>query len=345
MNTTKIKSLDSANMFASIGYLPRQIEQAWEEVKQVQIPVDYKKIKNVVINGMGGSGLGTHIIRSVYFQDLKVPVGNIHSYDVPGMVDRDTLYIISSYSGATEEPISTFKIAKQRGAKILGIAGGGKLADIIKSGKIPGYVFSPVNNPCNQPRIGIGYSVASILGLLKKAGVVKTTDADIKALLGSLYKNKKKIQAAAERIARQFKNQIPIVIAADFLSGNAHVFANQLNENAKNFSTYFIISELNHHLLEGLKFPLANPQNLHFIFLESDLYHPKNIKRIAITKNVLGKNKIKFSSYKLTGRAKLEQSFLALQFSSYAAFFLGMENNIDPSPIPWVDYLKEQLRK
>ncbi|PJA92304.1 bifunctional phosphoglucose/phosphomannose isomerase, partial [Candidatus Kuenenbacteria bacterium CG_4_9_14_3_um_filter_39_14] len=101
-NFAEIKKLDSSNMLVSIDLLSKQIEQAWVEVKQVDIPADYKKVKKVVVNGMGGSGLGTHIIQSIYFKKLKIPLGNIHSYDLPGMVDKDTLYILSSYSGNTE---------------------------------------------------------------------------------------------------------------------------------------------------------------------------------------------------------------------------------------------------
>ena len=135
------------------------------------------------------------------------------------------------------------------------------------------------------------------------------------------------------------------MIASGFLSGNAHVLANQINENAKTFANYFIISELNHHLLEGLKFPNNNSKNLHFFFFESDLYHPRNQKRYAITKDTLNKFKISHFSYHLTGKTELEQSFEALLFGTYVAFYLAILNSIDPSSIPWVDYFKEELGK
>jgi glucose-6-phosphate isomerase len=84
-NLARLGQLDQDKMLDSIALLPRQIEQAWNDVKKIKLPPGYKKTNKIVINGMGGSGLGTHLIRSVYFKDLKLPLGNIHSYDLPGL--------------------------------------------------------------------------------------------------------------------------------------------------------------------------------------------------------------------------------------------------------------------
>ena len=349
-NLARLGQLDQENMLESIALLPRQIEQAWAEVKKVKLPTNYKKINKIVINGMGGSGLGTHLIRSIYFKDLKLPLGNIHSYDLPGIVDKNTLYIISSYSGSTEEPIATFKEAKRRGAKVLGITAGGELAELIKAGQLPGYIFDPRYNLCGQPRIGLGYSIAGLLGLLTKCGALKVSDQEIKNVVVSLdqlntdFSPRTMLQKnEAKQLADSLYGQIPVIVASEFLSGNAHVLANQLNENAKNFSAYFLISELNHHLLEGLARPDSNHKNLHFLFLESRLYGARNQKRFAITQEIVKQNKIQYSSYSVPGASALEQSLSAILFGSYASFYLAVLNGIDPSSIPYVDYLKKQL--
>ncbi|NMB48393.1 bifunctional phosphoglucose/phosphomannose isomerase [Candidatus Kuenenbacteria bacterium] len=350
-NLSRLGQLDTSNMLESIAFLPRQIEQAWSETEKLKIPANYKKINKVVINGMGGSGLGTHLIRSIYFKELKLPVGNIHSYDLPGLVDKNTLYLLSSYSGTTEEPLSTFVTAKKRGAKILGITSGGELAALIQNGKLPGYVFSPEKyNPCGQPRIGLGFSVAGILGLLNRCGIIKTDPREItraiqtaSSLNDTFSARTPFAQNPAKQIAADLADKIPVVIASEFLAGNAHVLANQLNENAKTFSTYFLIPELNHHLLEGMQHPKTNKNNLHFIFLESNLYHPRNQKRFTITKDILAQNKIKYSTLPALGNSYLEQSFTTLLFGSYLSFYLAILNNLDPSAIPYVDYFKEKL--
>jgi glucose/mannose-6-phosphate isomerase len=146
----------------------------------------------------------------------------------------------------------------------------------------------------------------------------------------------------AKTFAEKLKNKIPIIVSSEFLLGNAHVLANQINENAKCFTTYFGLPELNHHLVEGLKNPSAN-KNLKFVLVNSDLYHPRNQKRYKILKEVLQRNKINFIEYRPKAKTKLQQSMETLLFGSYLSFYLAMIYNLDPSPIPWVDFFKKRL--
>lgn len=339
-------------MLSSIEMLGLQCEQAWREAKKVKIPASYKKAKNVVISGMGGSALGGHVIQFLFWDKIKVPFQVINSYTIPASVSRDTLFLASSYSGTTKEVLNTLTQAQKKQAKVLGIAAGGKLGSLIKSGKMPGYVFEEKYNPCGQPRMGVGYSVFGQLGLLQKAGIIKLSDAEVKKAISWLKGFNAKFGVAqpiaknpAKKLAERLFGKIPCIVAADFLTGNAHIFANQLNENSKNFSNYFLVSELNHHLLEGLGHPKKDKKVLEFVFIQSDLYYPRNQRRIEITKDVVENNSIGFVEYRLRGQSKLEQFLEMLILSSYVSFYLAMLNGIDPSPIPWVDYFKEQLKK
>lgn len=351
-NLSQIKKLDRGKVLASIEILGEQLKQVWQEFKKVKIPKDFNQINKVLINGMGGSALGGQILRSLFFDQLKLPVGIINSYQLPASLDENTLYIISSYSGNTEEPLLTFTLAKKRGAKIFGITAGGRLGSLIKQGKLPGYVFKPSFNPSGQPRMGLGYSLAAHLALFRKLGLIKITDDQIKSILLLIDKLRAKFGVEvvtknnmAKKLALELQNKVPLIVASEFLGGNAHTLANQLNENAKNFATYFLIPELNHHLLEGLVFPKTNRQNLSFVFFESKLYQPKNQIRYKITRQVVAKNKIKCSAYKLTAATKIEQSLEALVFGSYLSFYLAVLNKVNPAKIPWVDYFKVQLKK
>ena len=133
------------------------------------------------------------------------------------------------------------------------------------------------------------------------------------------------------------------IVGSEFLSGNAHVFANQTNENSKNLATYFIIPELNHHLLEGLNKPDQIGQGLVFVFLESNFYSDKIKKRITITKEVLNQQKIPTVGLTLRGATKLSQTLEGVVLSSWITFYLGALNGVDASKIPWVDYFKKKL--
>jgi len=127
------------------------------------------------------------------------------------------------------------------------------------------------------------------------------------------------------------------------LVGNLHTIVNQINESAKNFSCYFPLPELNHHLMEGLTNPKNNSKNLIFVFIESNLYLKRIQLRYKITKEVLKKKNIEYVEFKAKEKTKILQSFEILLFGSYLSFYLSMLYKIDPSLIPWVEYFKKRL--
>ena len=351
-DTKKIAKLDQQNMRASIEALYLQCQQAWNDVKQVKIPEDYKNVNKVLINGMGGSGLGGHIIQKLFAEELKVPVEVIHDYYFPDYVDKDTLYIVSSYSGTTEEPIGTIEKAVEKGAKVLGISTGAKLGELFDKLNLPWYKIVADHNPCGQPRMAVGYSVVGQLGLMSQCDLIQL-DGDkisevvsqLKDLNSNFSPEKKTSENVAKQIAQALKGKVPAIVASNFLEGNAHVMANQINENSKNLSHYISLPEINHHLLEGLGHPQSISEFLCFIFVQSELYHPRTQKRFTITQDIVAKHNVDSITYKVSAKTKLLQSFEMLLWGSYVGFYLAMLNKLDPSPIPWVDYFKEELAK
>lgn len=348
----QIKKLDKQGMVQSIESLGLQFQQAWDETKKIKVPSEYSKVKNVLINGMGGSGLGGHVIESVFGEKMKIPFRVINSYKLPGYVNSQTLYVLSSYSGTTEEILATFNEARKRKAKLLIITAGGRLAKLAKQFHVPSYIFTPRFNPCNQPRMGLGYMIMGTLGLLNRCQIIKIADREVHDLIGEIVKlhqvfgsRVKTGNNKAKQIAKSLRGRIPIIVAAEHLSGNAHIFTNQINENSKNFAAFFLISELNHHLMEGLPFPRTNKQVLCFVFVESPLYLEKNQKRLKITKQVLQKSRIPYLSYQARTLTKLTQVAEVLLFGSYVNFYLALINGVNPSPIVFVDYFKKQLEK
>lgn len=351
-NAAEISRLDKRQVAASIEKLPDQIEQAWKEASQIEFPESYKKVKNVVIDGMGGSGLGPELITCVYKNELKVPITVMHDYNLPEFVNEDTLVVISSYSGTTEEPLNAGDQALSAGYKITGTTVGGKLGEFLEKNNLPGYVFKEENNPSGQPRLGLGYSVGGILGMFKSLGLLDVDHQEMERVLFCTRELNSKLlpknpvsENFAKELATKLQGNSVGIMAGEFLSGNAHIFANQLNETSKNLSFYFIIPELNHHLLEGFSKPENLGEQLKVILLESDLYSDKIKKRTQITRDIIEKQKVETITVKMEGDTPLVQVFEAILVSSWTTFYLGILNGFDPSEIPWVDYFKEQLAK
>src|SRR3989344_8447762 len=244
----------------TIRAYPQQLRQAWDEINATYLPEDYQNIKNVVLCGMGGSALGARIVDSLVMNRLRVPFEIYNEFHLPNYVNDETLVIVSSYSGNTEETIEATNEAISRGAKIFGIATGGKLAKLLQDRKTPSYIFNPINNPSGQPRMSTGYAIGSVLGILNKVEVINMSNEEIEEAVSSMNEaltayneGSPKDLNLAYKYSRLLKHKAPILVSSEHLVGTTYTIKNQFNESAKTFCVLFDIPELKHHLREGLK--------------------------------------------------------------------------------------------
>jgi glucose/mannose-6-phosphate isomerase len=348
------QKLDQDRIAESIAKLPDQIRQVIEDARVLKIPKEYSEIDNIVLAGMGGSNLGIRIMRQAFAEQIKVPINITAGYGVPAYVNERTLYIISSYSGGTEEPLSTYQEARRRGAKIIAITKDGEnnpLKDLMLEEDIPGYIFKAGENPSGQPRLGLGYSIFGIALLLAKAGIIEIDVKETEDIIAQLEIGSRKLGVneptdlnQAKRIALAVAGKMPILVAAEHLSGNLHVMRNQINENAKAFSSYLILPDANHFAMEGLVNPALNKEALVFVFFKSDLYSARVKKRMDLTIEVVKKNGIEVVEYASKEGSRKAQCFELLQLGSWLGYYMGINYGVKPADIPWVDWFKEQLK-
>jgi len=348
----EVKRLDRKNLSGSIEALGLQCKQVWDEVNGLSFKSDFSHINKIVVFGMGGSTLGTHIVHSLYFDSLKIPLETVNGYHIPAYLDESTLAIFSSYSGTTEEVIAAHNEAKSRGCNMLAFCSGGDLGGLVTSGKLEGYVFEPKHNPSGQPRMGLGYSVLSQILIFAKIGLIKFSEEDFQKTLKAIEKinsdSKVEIETSknkAKQVAQKLNGKIPFLFASEHLIGNIHTFANQINENAKVISAYFALPEANHHLIEGFPSTGEIAHNVVFFFLNSQLYSDRVQRRYPITQKLVEGDGFESVEVKPLGKSKLEQVFEFLTFGSWVSFYLAMLYGRDPSPIPNVDFLKSEMVK
>jgi glucose/mannose-6-phosphate isomerase len=260
--------------------------------------------------------------------------------------------ILSSYSGNTEEVISCLHDAQTKGAQIFGITTGGKLAQLLEKDSLPRYVFDPKNNPSKQPRMSIGYAAGAILSLLSQTQTIHLWGEEIDSAFKTMraaIKDYDENVAADKNLAKSYAGKLarraPILVASEHLAGTAHTIKNHFNENAKTFSALFELPELNHHLMEGLKYPAKLREVFHFIFFNSKLYSERVQKRYPLTFEVIEKNGYEYSVFTPRSDKKVDQVFETLVFGSFVVYYLAKNYKIDPTIIPWVDYFKEKLAK
>lgn len=346
-----MKALDPSGVLASVVQFPDQCRQAWQEASAIRFPSSYEPIYNVVVAGMGGSRFTPKTIKELFRDRIKEPYEIVEDYTLPAYVDGDTLVILSSYSGTTEEVLSCGQEAVKRGAKLTGILSGGPIQAFLSRQGATMYVFNPLHNPSGQPRMGGGYLLMGHAGLLSSLGLLALSAKEVNAAI-AFSRTMADLCAAsvptsqnpAKQLAIRLYETHPFIVTAEFLKGFGNGFANQLNETAKLISDPRCIPELNHHLMEGLAHPASLPANALFLFIRSRLYHASVQKRFAITMDVLKKQNIATHEILLTGPSPLAQTLSGYVLSGFTSFYLAMLYDADPVAVPWVTYFKAQMK-
>lgn len=336
-----IKKIDPQNTLQSTELLAKQCQVAWNEVSSISIPNNYNDINNIVCCGMGASIYGALVTKAIVGSDMRYPFEIVSDYHLPKYVNDKTLVILTSYSGTTEEVLSCAQEAIAKNAKMLVLTKGGDLEKFAKENDVVSYIFDGKLNPAGVPRLGIGYSVLGLLGLLHGAGIIKVDENLLKQAFETAIAKQSTIKENALKNVELFETKVPIILAAEHLAGNAQILRNQLNETSKTFSAYYLIPDLNHHLMEGLQFP--SKSNLYFILLNSNNYSSKIKKRVFLTKDVILQNSHFIHEFDPEGSNKYDDFLNTMIWGSYLTLYLGLIHNQNPATNPWVDYFKKKL--
>jgi glucose/mannose-6-phosphate isomerase len=345
----QIAQIDQQNVLGSIEALADQVRQAWHDTQNIDF--DFKsEIRNIVVAGMGGSGLGADVVKHLFKDQLKTPIEVVNDYFLPNYIDQHTLVILSSYSGNTEEVLACSQQAKAAQTQTAVITAGGKLKELAQSQSYPIYLINPEYNPSEQPRMAIGYAVIGLIGLLQQAQIINIPQEEIDQTVQTIIRimHECRVEAGAEKnpaktLSFNLVDRQPNLVGAEFMTGALHVIRNQFHENAKTLAEYYQIPEINHHMLEGLELPASNNLDNIFLFFNSKLYYERNQKRIILTQEAVEKQNIQTIAIQLEAESRLSQVFEAITLMAYANFYLAMLHQINPGQIPIVDWFKQQL--
>lgn len=343
--------LDSLDVMDSIASMGHQFESSWHDSQFVSLNFEPGQIKNIVFAGMGGSNLPAHVLLSLAPLLLKVPFEIVSNYRLPQYTSNETLVILASYSGNTEEIISCGQDASVRHSKVVVITTGGKLKEFALNEHWPIILLDEKLNRSHVPRFGIGLMLGATLGLTVRLNPQAFSFLDPKEIvrviersLDSFKIDKSASDNPAKSFALKNKGQSILIFSANHLTGVAKVSANYFNETAKTFSSSFSIPDVNHHLFEGLTFPTSLKDHTRFILLNSSLYPEVIQKRLQITKDILIKQNYQLTIIKPETADITSQVFESLVFLVLISYYLSIVNKQDPGTNPWVDTFKKQIR-
>ncbi len=337
---------DPGEMLRHIQALGAQTRDAFKAASVLDLPAAYRDATAIVITGMGGSAIGGALVAGIAEAVARVPIIVSRSYSLPAFVDNHTLVIASSYSGATEETLSAFDDAHQRGARLVAVTTGGALAERAESLGVPLYQFTYVS----QPRAAVGFSFGALLGLLSQLGVIPDPSTDLREAEALLAAHTTQIgpdvpttRNPAKRLAAEFMGDIPFIYGAEHLAAVARRWKTQLNENSKNWAAWDTLPEAAHNAIAGYAHPYIAPEDMFVVILDSRLYDPRVRAAIPPILDLLAQANVAEITVTARGESRLAQALALTQFGDYVSYYLALLNEVDPTPIPAISFLKSRL--
>ena len=298
-----------------------------------------KHFNNILICGLGGSGIGGTIVNDIISPHSNIPIISNNDYNIPNFVDENTLVIASSYSGNTEETIYALEKCIEKNTEVCVITSGGKLKDIAIENNF-NYIIIPGGHP---PRAMFGYSFTELFYVLNKYKVIDDSfENDFKKAIQLLEIEKHDIQKQALLLAEKMYNQTPVIYVANGFEGVAVRFRQQINENSKMLCWHHVVPEMNHNELLGWR---TNVNNLAVVYFRNKLDYDRNQTRIDINKKVISKFTDNISEIWSKGDSFIENTLYHIHLGDWVSWYLSEMNNVDAVEIDVINYLKEELAK
>ena len=342
----QFKRYDPEDMLTCLHDMPRLCQQAWQSASDFDLPQDYKTVDKVVVLGMGGSAIGGELVSSLALSEANLPILICRDYHLPALVDAETLVIASSYSGMTEETLSSFEQALDTESKKLAITTGGKLKTMAEKRNIPVFSFAYKA----QPRAALPFSLLPLLCFLQKLGFISNKSSDVTEAVSILQQLSQRInegvplsQNPAKQLASKLYGHLLVIYGAGIVSDVAHRWKTQLNENSKAWAFYEVFPELNHNSVVGYQFPPELASKIVVVLLRSALLSKPIQLRYQVTCQLLEQAKVDYQIMDGNGTSPLSQVMSLVLFGDYTSYYLAILNKIDPTPVKNIAYLKKQL--
>ena len=332
-----LKMIHERDAQDALGIAAKQYVQLGHQFEVVP-RIEPGSIRNVVYAGMGGSALAASLATTCL--SIAVPFEVIRDYTLPAYVGGETLVIVASYSGNTEEAMSALGMAEQKGSRVAVIAGGGMLEAAAHEKNYP-FVLLP---KAEQPRYAALYNLKALAVILDQAQITVNTAAKLESssefLQNAVSAWKADVAASqnpAKQLAQDLVGSSMVVYASSLFSPVAYKWKISFNENAKNVAWQGTYPEFNHNEFMGwTSHPIDKPYKI--VDLRSNLDHPQIQKRFEIS----GKRP-STHIVQLQGKNVLEQTLWGVAFGDFVTLYVALLNGVNPTPVKLIEEFKKRL--
>ena len=314
-----------------------QLKRAIEIGETAKIGKNKFPIRNILISGLGGSGIGGTIISNVLRDDIAVPIIVNKEYQIPAFVNENSLVIISSYSGNTEETLSALMQAFKKSAQIVCITSGGLVQEYAETNDID-YVLIDGGAP---PRSAFGQSFVQLLYILFNLGLLEDGFKKyLEQAIEILDTEEDEIKSQAKEIAQKLSGKIPVIYSDAKFEGVSIRFRQQINENAKMLCWHNVVPELNHNELVGWR---EKNEKIAVIFIRNNKDFERNQERMEFTKEVVSQYASEVVEIYSKGDYDIVRSLYLIHITDWVSYYLAEISGVDAVEVNVITKLKNKL--
>lgn len=335
--------LDKSNFRQMLLDSPDQFKTGFEIADGIKVDGEFRSI---MLSGMGGSALPGNILR-VYLSELfkndknhkRFEVYQNRFYSLPHEAFDNCLNFLMSYSGNTEETLSSFEEVLSDKLPAIGVSSGGKVEQISYDNAIP-HIKMPMPFPDFQPRLGTGYFFGALVQVLINQEMIPDTKEQILAAAEKLKANISKFEEQGKALAEKIKGKTPVFYTGTKFKPIAMVWKIMINENGKTPAFWNFFPELNHNEMNG--FVSRQGDFIAVMFRDPD-DHPRNHKRFEVTAQILKGVGMESEIIDYSEGDVFYKMFSSLLLGGFTSYYLALSYGNDPTPVDLVEKFKKLL--
>jgi glucose/mannose-6-phosphate isomerase len=339
---------DPENLYRPIVELPKQMEAAWERVGQVDLPDAFRSVRSILVAGMGDSAIGGSLLKSYAEGQISVPCAIWRDFGLPAYANRETLVIVVSQSGNTEETLSALVEARERGCQLLVVTAGGQIAEFANTWQIP-----LVSLLCqSHPSGAAGDLLATLARILERLGFLppQRTEFDevlhvARAAVQQWSGDSPTSENPAKGLALSVRDRAVAVYGVEYLSSVARHWKASLNRSAKVWACWEEFPELTHNAIAGYQLPPGFADKVCVILLSPADLDERVRLRIDVTEHLLDELKVRWRRIEAQGSGKLAQIVSLIALGEFVSYYLALLNGVDPAAMGPIATLNEALER
>jgi glucose/mannose-6-phosphate isomerase len=342
----KIKKIDKSDMLSFCVEAPKHYAEAAKLAKTVSI--NYSKPETIIVSGMGGSAIGGELLKDWTRDKISVPLEVCREYSLPAYADEETLVVVVSYSGETEESLSVFLDAVRRGCMVVCLSSGGALSEFAEKLGFP-HLLVPSGM---APRATLPYLFIPLTFFLEKLGLVShvslevsETVKDLRLVSEANSPERPIVGNFSKTLASNVCGTVPVVYGFGFYRAVAQRFKTQFNENSKVPSKWESFPELNHNEIVGWEAVNKLVGDFSVIFIRDDNESESIRQRIEATRELIINESLKTFEIRSLGKSMLAKMSSVICIGDFASVYLAVLRGVDPTPVRTISLLKEKIKQ